>query len=69
MSTHSIGNSSFNSINREVNQLKKKESANSIILLFGKDENTKFCEERINKIKSFSSSASAHISKSIENQD
>ena len=68
MSPHSIGNSTFNSINREVNQL-NKESPKSIILLFGKDENTKFCEERINKTKNFSSSASAHISNSIENQD
>jgi hypothetical protein len=68
MSPHSIGNSTFNSINREVNQL-NNESQKSIILLFGKDENTKFCKERIDKTKSFSSSASAHISNSIENQD
>ena len=68
MSPHSIGNSTFNSINREVNQL-NKESPKSIILLFGKDENTTFCEKRINKTKSFSSSALAHISNSIENQD
>ena len=68
MSPHSIGNSTFNSINREVNQL-NNESENSIILLFGKDENTKFCKERIINTKSFSSFALAHISNSIENQD